>query len=143
MLTACCVGASVADGWTSPWLTAVGTILLQRWGGEGTGDAAADCTGERAAMFGASGGDVMQDVTNSMLHVRVCVPTMIPVIPPAFVRAICAVCEYGPLLLREDKPDMSKPQPFVKGGTGHRYAMNRSDNFTIANVIDTIVALIA
>ena len=94
-------------------------------------------------MLGASGGDVMQNTANNLLHVHVCVPTMIPVIPPAFVRAIRAICEYRPLLLREDGSDMSKPQPFVKGGTGHHYIMNRSDNFTIANVMDTVVALIA
>ena len=85
-------------------------------------------------MFGASGGDVMQDVTNSMLHVRVCVPTMIPVIPPAFVRAKRAISECCSLFLREDKPDMSEPQPFVERGAGHHNIMNSSDNLTIADV---------
>ena len=94
-------------------------------------------------MFGASGGNVMQNVTNSMLHVRVCVPTMIPVISPAFVRAKRAISECCPLLLREDKPDMSEPQPFVKGGSRHHGVMNCSDNLTIADVKDTVVALIA
>ena len=84
---------------------------------------------------------MMQNTANNLLNVRVRAPTMIPVISSAFMRAIRAVPEYGPLLLREDKPDMSKPQPCVKGGTGHHYIMNRSNNFTIADVIDTVVAL--
>ena len=60
-------------------------------------------------MLGASGGDVMQNTANNLLNVRVRVPTMIPVISSAFVRAIRAVCEYCPLLLREDGPDVTKP----------------------------------
>ena len=69
-------------------------------------------------MLGASGGDVMQNTANNLLHVRVCVPTMIPVISPAFVRAKRAVRECCPLLLREDKPDMSEPHQLSKGVPG-------------------------
>ena len=38
---------------------------------------------------------------------------------------------------------MSKPQPFVEGGTGHHYIMDRSDYFAITDVMYTVLALVA
>ena len=93
-------------------------------------------------MLGASGGDVMQNTAKNLLHVRVCVPTMIPVIPPAFVRAIRDACEAGPLFLREDPSGVAKPKPPLEWDVRDHGTVDGPHNLTITDVEDTIITFV-
>ena len=77
--------------------------------GKSTGDTAADGAGERAAAACTRCRHLMHDAASNLLRVHMRVPTMVNMIPSAFVRAESTIRKSDPLLLSEEHPDMSKP----------------------------------
>ena len=100
------------------------------------------CCDARAATTCACGNDMMKNTANNVLHVRMSVPTMMPVVSPAFVRAIRDACEEDPLLLREDSPGMTKPQPPVERNAWNHDVMHCSDNLTVTNMEYTVITFV-
>ena len=76
----------------------------------------------------------MQDATSHMQSVRMRMSTMVCMKPSTFMCAKCAVCEQDSLFLREDRPDVSKPQPLLERDTGQYKAMYSSYYLAVADV---------